>query len=80
MFWKKRLRVVFACLTLEMGVLFGVPMRPDQIEELMHQMNQPKLAHVLKDEDDDGDPPSGQAALRRGSSTIPRISSRPAAT
>ena len=55
MSWKKRLRVVFTCMTLEMGVLFGVPMRPDQIKELMHQMNQPKLAHVLKEEADGGE-------------------------
>jgi hypothetical protein len=42
-------------MTLEVGVLFGVPMRPEQIEELMHQMNQPKLAHVLKEETNGGD-------------------------
>ena len=57
MSWKKKLRVLFACMTLEAGVLFGVPMRPEQIEELMHQMNQPKLAHVLKEEGESGDPP-----------------------
>jgi hypothetical protein len=55
--WKKRLRVLFACLALEAGVLFGVPMRPDEIEELMHQMNQPKVAHQLKQENEAGDPP-----------------------
>jgi hypothetical protein len=55
--WKKKLRTVLACMMLEAGVLIGVPMRPDQIEELMHQMNQPKLAHVLKEEGDAGDPP-----------------------
>lgn len=58
MSWKKRLRVLVACLTLEAGVLFGVPMRPEEIKELMHQMNQPKLAHVLKEEGDSGDPPA----------------------
>jgi hypothetical protein len=55
--FKKRLRVFLACAGLELGVLMGVPMRPDQIEELMHQMNQPKLAHVLRSEDDAGDDP-----------------------
>ena len=58
MSWRQRLRVLFACLTLEMGVLFGVPMPPEKIKELMHQMNQPKLAHVLKEEKDSGAPPS----------------------
>ena len=56
MSWKQRLRVLFACLTLEVGVMFGVPMRPEQIKELMHQMNQPALAHVLKEEDEAGEP------------------------
>jgi hypothetical protein len=49
-----RLRVLVVCLALELGVLVGVPMRPDEIQELMHQMNQPTLAHVLPTEDDDG--------------------------
>ena len=54
---KKRLRVLLACASLELGVLMGVPMRPDQITELMQQMNQPKLAHVIRKEDDGGEPP-----------------------
>jgi hypothetical protein len=54
-----RLRVLLVCAALEMGVLGGVPMRPDEIRELMHQMNQPALAHVLPIEDEDGvDPPT----------------------
>ena len=57
MSWKRKLRVLLACLTLEAGVIFGVPMRPDEIKELMHQMNQPKLAHMHKEDDDSGDPP-----------------------
>lgn len=53
---KDRLRTVFLCVALEMGVLSGVPVRPEQVRELMHQLNQPKLAHVLPSEHDDGDP------------------------
>lgn len=52
---KIKLRVLVVCLALEMGVMCGVPMRPDEIEELMHQMNQPKHAHALPAEHDDGD-------------------------
>ena len=55
----KRLRTVFLCLTLEVGVLIGVPMRPEQIRELLNQLNQPKLAHVLPGEEDSGDPLTG---------------------
>jgi len=47
--------VLVVCLGLEIGVLSGVPMRPDEIQDLMNQMNQPKVAHVLPTEDDEGD-------------------------
>jgi ferredoxin len=40
---------------LEFAALAGVPMRPEEIEELMRTMNQPKLAHVLRDESERGD-------------------------
>ena len=52
---RQRLRVLVACAALEVGVLMGVPMRPDQIQSLMQQMNQPVLAHVLPSEDESGD-------------------------
>ena len=50
-----RLRVVFVCAALQLGVFSGVPMRPEQIQELMHQMNQPTLAHVLPTDEESGD-------------------------
>lgn len=54
----KRLRTIVLCAALELGVLSGVPMRPEEIRALMQQINQPKLAHVLPAEDEDGgDPP-----------------------
>lgn len=52
-----RLRVLLVCVALEVGVLSGVPMRPDEIQELMQQMNQPTVAHVLPTEDEGGDDP-----------------------
>jgi hypothetical protein len=54
---KKRLRTIFLCAALEVGLLAGVPMRPEEIRALMHQINQPKLAHVLPSEDDRGNEP-----------------------
>jgi hypothetical protein len=54
---RSRLRVVLVCAALQMGVLSGVPMRPDEIRELMKQMNQPKMAHVLPGENGEGDDP-----------------------
>jgi hypothetical protein len=53
--FKKRLRVLAVCLALEMGLVVGVPMRPDEIQELMQQLNVPKVAHVLPSESDNGD-------------------------
>jgi hypothetical protein len=50
-----RLRTLLVCAMLEYAAMMGSPMRPEEIQELMHQMNQPKLAHVLRDDDDAGD-------------------------
>jgi hypothetical protein len=50
-----RLRTLLVCSMLEYAAMMGSPMRPEEIQELMHQMNQPKLAHVLRDADDSGD-------------------------
>ena len=54
---RKRLRTLFVCLVLEFGVLSGVPIQAREIEELMKQLNQPKLADVLPSEEEGGDPP-----------------------
>jgi hypothetical protein len=52
----EKLRVLVVCLGLEVGVLAGVPVRPEEIQELLHQMNQPKIAHVLPSASGDRDP------------------------
>ena len=67
---KGRLRVVLACAILQVGVLSGVPMCPEQIKELMERMNQAKLAHVNPSETDEGDGPSA------GSRTSGRVAAR----
>jgi hypothetical protein len=46
-------RLLF-CVFLEFGVLAGVPMRPEQVRELMQMMSRPKVAHVLPHEDESG--------------------------
>jgi hypothetical protein len=58
------LRTVLLCFVLQAGVMLGVPMPPERIRDLLHQVNQPKLAHVLPSEEDDGDPPTGVATSR----------------
>ena len=52
---KQRLRSVFLCLILCGALSMGAQMRPDEIEELMSALNQPKVARTLPDESDDGD-------------------------
>lgn len=54
-----RMRTVFVCAFLQFGTLMGVPMRPEEIQDLMRQMNAPKLAHVLPSDEQGGeDPPA----------------------
>jgi hypothetical protein len=52
---KRRLRTILCCAVLEMGVLLGIPMRPEQIRELMRDLSAPKIARMLPDERQDGD-------------------------
>ena len=56
---RKRLQRLFLCLVFCAGAQLGVPMRPDEIEELMRVMNQPKIVRKFAVEDRDDDPPGG---------------------
>ena len=47
-------KVVF-CALLGLASISGAPLRPDEVEELMYSMNQPKIAHKLPDEAENGD-------------------------
>ena len=48
------------CAMLEYAALVGSPMRPEEVQKLMQQFNQPQLAHALPAEEDDGGaPPNG---------------------
>jgi hypothetical protein len=55
---KRRLRTLACCGMLEIAALFGMPMRPEQIQEFMQMLNESKLAHTLPSEDEAGDPPA----------------------
>lgn len=57
---KQSLRTIFVCAALELGVLSGVPIRPDEVRALMQQLSAPRLAHELPaDEEGGGDSPPG---------------------
>lgn len=57
---KKSLRTILTCMVLQVGVLSGVPMRPEQVRELMFQLGTPKVAHTSPDERHSSKDPSAE--------------------
>jgi hypothetical protein len=51
-----KFRALLLGMTLLMGAFGGVPMRPDEIEEIMRSMNQPRVEYTIPDESDKGEP------------------------
>jgi len=51
---KRRLRTLVLCLPLLLGSVAGVPMRPEDIENLTHSMNQQKIAVTIPEENERG--------------------------
>lgn len=49
------IRRLLLCLVLELGVLSGMPMRPDEIVRLMQSLSRPRVVHTLPDEGETGD-------------------------
>jgi hypothetical protein len=49
---KRRLRMLVLCLPLLFGAGIGMPMRPEEIEELMHSTNQQTIACTIPAEGD----------------------------
>lgn len=47
---KHRLRTLLMCLPLLFGAIGGMPMRPEEIEELMRTMNEQKVVMTMEDE------------------------------
>jgi hypothetical protein len=53
-----KFRALFLGLTLGFGSVFGMPMRPEEIEGLMHSMNQTRVCQMIREEHNDvGEPP-----------------------
>lgn len=53
---RRRLRTALCCAVLQVGVVIGVPMRPEQIQELMRDLSAPKIARTIPDEGEHGEP------------------------
>ena len=68
---RHRLRTLLVCVVLEWSALIGMPMRPEEIVDLMQTMNTPKVVHTIPDEDETGDfkPDTPEA---RGNRTLAR--------
>ena len=54
MSFKHQLRTLIVCLPLALGLLMGVPMKPEEIEQLMHDLNQPRIAVTIPGESENG--------------------------
>jgi hypothetical protein len=52
---KRRLRMLLLCLPLLLGAGIGMPMRPDEIEELMHSANQQTITYTIPGESETAD-------------------------
>ena len=57
---RHRLRTILCCTLLEIAVLMGAPMRPEEVQALMRDMNAPKIVRTTPDRTDDGDPPDDE--------------------
>jgi hypothetical protein len=64
---KRRLRTLACCGLLEIAALFGMPMRPEQIEEFMQMLAESKVAHTLPSDDESGEPPGKRPGRKRQS-------------
>ncbi len=56
---KSWLGKVLIYAVLEFGALLGVPVRPDQIEEMTRQLNNTVAEVARPEKDPSGDPPDG---------------------
>jgi hypothetical protein len=57
---KRRVRKTLLLLVLWVGSQMGLPMRPEEIEELMRTMNEPKIVRKFAEEEERGDDPLGE--------------------
>jgi hypothetical protein len=71
---KRRLRTLLLCVPLLLGAFSGMPMRPEEIEELMHSMNQQKVMVTIDDEGENGDDTVPRLTLSRPQRVIPSSS------
>ena len=57
--FNRRLRALLCGLMMQAGVVFGIPIRPQDVEQLMHAMHQQKGGQTNPDDAEPGGPPAG---------------------
>lgn len=55
-----RFRKILLLMALWIGSQMGLPMRPEELEELMRTMNEPKIVRKFAEEEEQGDDPLGE--------------------
>jgi hypothetical protein len=50
---KRKLRALFLGLILGIGSIAGMPMRLEDVENLMHSMNQARVCQIIREEHND---------------------------
>jgi hypothetical protein len=53
--FRRRLRTLICCGVLEIGALFGMPMRMEEIERLLRSLSGPQVARTTPQEDEQGE-------------------------
>jgi hypothetical protein len=52
---RRRLRTLICCGVLEIGALFGMPVRMEEIERLLRSLAGPQVAQTNPEEDEEGE-------------------------
>ena len=63
---RSRLRSLFLCVVLEVGLMAGVPMRPDEIARLLRLLSGPRAEQTRPDEARKGDGRADRERRRPG--------------
>jgi hypothetical protein len=58
--FKKRLRTIFLCAALKLGLLIGVPMPPEEVRALMNQMKPAEARARVTGPRRERQPPAGR--------------------
>jgi hypothetical protein len=58
-------RSILLCCVLQLGVMAGVPMRPDEIQKLMQSLAKPQVTATLPEEAEKSGDGDGRRLARR---------------